>query len=215
MSDQNLDCATKTTRVLCMHSNESKWRICKIDNSPLQSQRTKQSHGMGLTCGSYETPPWKQVENSPSGLHTALSSSSTCLASSLVGHSTIMLGNLPLLILTLPSLISSALPFSFAICTMRTRAGMPNASVFPVPVRERPMTSRLARTGRMALAWTGVKWVMPLWERTSIMDWGTPQRDQWGLEVERNLGLVKSSSSYRANRWDGKGIWKHMSINVK
>lgn len=69
-------------------------------------------------------------------------------------------------------------------------AGIPNARVLPVPVRERPITSRPARMGRMALAWTGVKCVIPLWERTSMTSWETPHWVHTGLDVERNLGSL-------------------------
>ena len=155
---------------------------------------------ISLTCGSYDTPPWKTAENSPRGLHTTLSSSSTCLASSRVGHRTIIPGSRPLLILSVPSLASSALPVPLAISTSRIIAGMPKARVLPVPVRDLPMTSRPASTGLIAFACTGVKWVMPLWDSTSMTSCGTPHVVQWGLDVDRNLGFVKSSSS-----WIGMG----------
>ena len=106
-----------------------------------------------------------------------------------------MLGNRPLLILMVPSLITSAFPLFLASSTKRVAAGIPKANVFPVPVRDRPMTSRPANTGRIALAWTGVKWVIPLWDNTSIISWDMPHCVQCGLEVERNRGLVKLSSS--------------------
>ena len=67
---------------------------------------------------------------------------------------------------------------------------MPNANVLPVPVLERPMTSRPAKTGDIALACTGVRWVIPLWDNTSMTDWGRPILVQWGLDVDRNLGSV-------------------------
>lgn len=124
-------------------------------------------------------------------MHTDASSSPTCRANSLVGHSTIMLGSLPRAMRRLPSRMTSAFPLFFAISTSLVRDGMPNASVLPVPVRDRPMTSLPARTGAMALAWTGVQWVMPLWDSTSMTDRGTPQDSvQWGLVVERNLGSL-------------------------
>ena len=52
------------------------------------------------------------------------------------------------------------------------------------------MTSRPARTGAMALAWTGVRCVIPLWDRTSMTEVGRPVAVQWGLVVDKNLGSV-------------------------
>ena len=70
---------------------------------------------------------------------------------------------------------------------------MPNASVLPVPVRDRPITSRPARTGLKASACTGVNCVIPFSERTSITCWDIPDFTHTGLDVERNAGFVKSS----------------------
>mmetsp|Transcript_17244 Transcript_17244/g.25760 ORF Transcript_17244/g.25760 Transcript_17244/m.25760 type:complete len:219 (+) Transcript_17244:1065-1721(+) len=125
------------------------------------------------------------------GLATDASSPSTCLASSLVGQSTIILTFLPLFLL--PS--SSTVPFCIASCSNLCKAGIPNASVLPVPVLDRPITSRPLRTGLNADPCTSVNLVIPLEERTSITSCLMPFWTQYGFVVMRFSGSLKSGVS--------------------
>ena len=69
---------------------------------------------------------------------------------------------------------------------------MPDTRVLPVPVRDRPTTSRPANTGTKASAWTGVKLVIPLPDSKSMTFWVHLFLVQYGFDVEVNLGSRKS-----------------------
>ena len=120
---------------------------------------------------------------------TSLSSSCTCRDSSRVGHNTIIDTDLTFLILPVRSL---ELPFSFARPRSLVVAGMPDARVLPVPIRDRPMISRTDNNGTKALDCTGLKLVIPLPDSTSMNFWVHPFLLQNGFDVEVNVGLPKS-----------------------
>ena len=142
-----------------------------------------------LVCPSYETPPWKTSANKPKGRATVANSSFTWRANSLVGHNTIIDTPRPFCI---RSVWGSLTPLSSKNFTSRVMEGNPNANVFPVPVRDRPITSRPAATGSKASPWTGVKCVIPLPLTTSITRWSNPAFNQRGLLVTRKFGSEKS-----------------------
>ena len=127
--------------------------------------------------------------DSPRGRATSLRSSCTCWASSRVGHNTIIDTSLPFLI---RPVWASELPLSFARPRSLIMAGMPNSRVLPVPVWDRSMTSWTANTGTKALAWTGVKLVIPLPDSMLMTFWVHQFLVQYGFDVEVNLGLRKS-----------------------
>ena len=127
--------------------------------------------------------------DSPRGQATSLRSSCTYWDSLRVGNNTIIDIALPFLILPVRD---SELPFSSARSQSLVMAGMPDARVLPVPVRDRPMRSRPANTVTKASAWTGMKLVIPLPDSTSMNFWVHPFLLQNGFDVEVNVGLPKS-----------------------
>ena len=127
--------------------------------------------------------------DSPRVRATSLSSSCTCRDSSRVGHNTIIDTELTFLILPVRSL---ELPFSFARPRSLVVAGMPDARVLPVPIRDRPMISRTDNNGTKALDCTGLKLVIPLPDSTSVTLWVHPFLVQYGFDVKVNLGSQNS-----------------------
>ncbi len=77
---------------------------------------------------------------------------------------------------------------------------MPKANVLPVPVLDRPMTSRPLRTGLKADPCTSVNLVIPLEERMSITSCRMPFLVQYGLVVMRFSGSLKSGSGVSCSR---------------
>mmetsp|Transcript_44720 Transcript_44720/g.146658 ORF Transcript_44720/g.146658 Transcript_44720/m.146658 type:complete len:273 (-) Transcript_44720:130-948(-) len=110
-------------------------------------------------CGGYGTPPWKRTVRSRCGVASIEQTSDTWRASSRVGARTTIRGVRPRGSLS-PGSCSSA---------SAVMSGSAKASVFPVPVRERPSMSAPPLSRLKDLAWMGVKWVMPLAARTATV----------------------------------------------